>query len=427
MSDQQNLKFDTLCLHAGQEPDPTTGSRAVPLYQTTSYQFKNSDHAANLFGLREFGNIYTRIMNPTTDVLEKRVAALEGGVAGLATASGQAAETLVITTLAKAGDNIISTSSLYGGTYNLFNVSLRRLGIDTTFIKGDAPQEFARHINEKTKLLYIETIGNPEGNVPDIEAIAKVAHDHGIPLVVDNTSASPYLAQPIKWGADIVVHSTTKFIGGHGTSIGGIIIDSGKFPWNNGKFPEFTEPSPGYHGLKFYDTFGGLAFIIKARVEGLRDFGPAASPFNSWLHIQGLETLHLRVPRHGENALAVANFLKQHPKVSWVRYTGLPDHPSHESAKKYLKGGFGSIFTFGVHGGKVAGSTLINNLKLISHVANIGDAKTLIIHPATTTHEQLTLEEQIASGVTPDLLRISVGIEHVEDIIGDLGQALERL
>ena len=422
-----NYKPETLCVHGGQEPDPTTGSRAVPIYQTTSYVFKNTEHAANLFGLREFGNIYTRIMNPTADVVEKRVAALEGGVAGLLLASGQAAETLTITTLAKVGDNIVSGSSLYGGTYNLFDVTLPRFGITTKFVDSKNPQAFANAINEKTKAIYIETIGNPDGDIPDFEAISKIAHENGIPVVVDNTFASPILCNPIEWGVDIVLHSMTKFIGGHGTSIGGIIIDSGKFPWNNGKFPEFTEPSPSYHGLKFWDTFSNLSFILKARVEGLRDLGPAPSPFNAFLFLQGLETLHLRVPRHSENALIVANWLKHHPKVAWVKYAGLPEHSSHLLAKKYLKNGFGSIFTFGIKGGLEAGKTLINNVKLISHLANVADAKTLIIYPATTTHEQLSAEDQLVSGVTPDLIRISIGIENVNDIISDLELALGKI
>jgi len=422
-----DYKPETLCVHAGQQPDPTTGSRAVPIYQTTSYVFKNTDHAANLFGLREFGNIYTRIMNPTADVVEKRIAALEGGIAGLLLASGQAAETLTITTLAKQGDNIVSGSSLYGGTYNLFKVTLPRFGITTKFVDSKNPQAFAESIDGHTKALYLETIGNPEGAIPDIEAIATIAHENNIPLVIDNTFASPILCNPIKWGVDIVLHSTTKFIGGHGTSIGGVIVASGKFPWNNGKFPEFTEPSKGYHGLKFWETFGNLAFILKTRVEGLRDLGPAPSPFNAFQFLQGLETLHLRIARHNENAMKVAQWLKDHPKVAWVKYTGLPEHPSHELGKKYLTGGFGSIFTFGVKGGAEGGGKLINSVKLISHLANVADAKTLIIHPATTTHEQLSAEEQLASGVTPELVRISVGIEHVDDIIEDLDQALQTI
>lgn len=431
----RHYRFETLQLHAGQVPDPTTKSRAVPIYQTTSYNFNNAEHAANLFGLREFGNIYTRIMNPTTDVFEQRIAALEGGAAALATSSGQAAQFLAITTIAQAGENIISTSNLYGGTYNQFKVTLPRLGIGVKFVDGDDPNEFVKLIDEKTKALYIESIGNPRLNVPDFEAIAKVAHDNGIPLIVDNTfGAGGYLVRPFDFGADIVVHSATKWIGGHGTSIGGVIVDSGKFNWANGKFPVFTEPSPGYHGLKFWDVFGApgpfgnIAFIIRARVEGLRDLGAALSPFNSFLFIQGLETLSLRVERHSENALKLAQWLEKHPQVEWVSYPGLPSNPSHKLAKKYLRQGlFGSILTFGIKGGAEAGKAFVNNVKLASLLANVGDAKTLVIHPASTTHEQLSEEEQLRSGVTPDLVRVSVGIEHIEDILEDFDEALRAV
>ncbi|MBP6673492.1 MAG: O-acetylhomoserine aminocarboxypropyltransferase/cysteine synthase [Bacteroidetes bacterium] len=432
---KRNYRFETLQLHAGQQVDPTTKSRAVPIYQTTSYVFDNADHASNLFGLKEFGNIYTRIMNPTTAVFEERIAALEGGVAALATASGQAAQFLAIQTIAQAGENIISTSNLYGGTYNQFKVTFPRLGIGVKFVDGDKPEEFQKLIDDKTKAIYLETIGNPRLNIPDFEAIAKVAHDNGIPLIVDNTfGAGGYLARPIDHGADIVTHSATKWIGGHGTSIGGVIVDSGKFNWGNGKFPIFTEPSPGYHGLKFWDVFGtpgpfgNIAFAIRARVEGLRDLGAAISPFNSFLLLQGLETLSLRVERHNQNALKLAQWLEKHPLVEWVSYPGLPNHPHHALAKKYLRNGlFGSVLVFGIKGGAAAGKKFINNVKLASLLANVGDAKTLVIHPASTTHEQLNQEEQLLSGVTPDLLRVSVGIEHIEDIIEDFDEALRTV
>lgn len=428
-----NYKFETLQLHAGHEPDGTTNSRAVPIYQTTSYTFNDAEHAANLFGLKEFGNIYTRIMNPTTDVLEKRIAALEGGAAALAVSSGQAAQTLTITTIAQAGENIVSTSLLYGGTYNLFKVTLPRLGIETKFVEGDDPAEFEKLIDSKTKAIYVETIGNPRLNVPDFKALADLAHRYGIPLIVDNTfGAAGFLAQPIKYGADIVVQSATKWIGGHGTSIGGVIVDSGNFDWANGNFPVFTEPSPGYHGLKFAEVFGkdspfgNIAFIIRARVEGLRDLGPALSPFNSFLFIQGLETLSLRVERHCENALKLAQWLENDERVEWVWYPGLDSHPYHENAKKYLNGGrFGSILSFGINGGLEAGKKFINNVKLASLLANVGDAKTLVIHPASTTHQQLSDEEQKTSGVLPEQIRVSVGIEHIDDIISDFDQALK--
>lgn len=432
---QRHYRFETLQLHAGQQPDPTTKSRAVPIYQTTSYNFNNADHAANLFGLKEFGNIYTRIMNPTNDVFEQRMAALEGGVAALATSSGQSAQFLAITNIVQAGENIISTSNLYGGTYNQFKVTFPRLGINVKFVNGDTPEEFSKHIDKNTKAIYIESIGNPRLNVPDFQAIAAVAHEHGIPLIVDNTfGAGGYLIRPFEHGADIITHSATKWIGGHGTSIGGVIIDSGKFNWANGNFPIFTEPSPGYHGLKFWDVFGtpgpfgNIAFIIRARVEGLRDIGPALSPFNAFLLLQGLETLSLRIERHNENAKRLAEWLEKHPQVEWVSYPGLPNHPSHATAKKYLRNGmFGSIVTFGISGGAEAGKAFINNVTLSSLLANVGDAKTLVIHPSSTTHEQLSPEDQLSSGVTPDLIRVSVGIEHIEDIIEDFDEALRAV
>ena len=426
-------RFETLQVHAGQQPDPATGARAVPIYQTTSYTFKHAAHAANLFGLKEFGNIYTRIMNPTNDVFEQRVAALEGGVAGLATASGQAAQMLAITNIAQAGDNIVSTSNLYGGTYNQFKVTLPRLGIDVKFVDGDDPKGFAKLIDRKTKALYLESIGNPLLNVPDFAAVAKVAHDHGIALIVDNTfGAAGYLVRPIEHGADVIVESATKWIGGHGTSIGGVIVDSGKFDWGNGNYPLMTEPSPSYHGLNFNavfgkgSQFGNIAFIVRARVDGLRDQGPALSPFNGFLFLQGLETLSLRVERHCTNALELARWLSKHAQVAWVSYPGLENHPAHALAKKYLRAGFfGSVLTFGIKGGEAAGRKLIDHVKLASLLANVGDAKTLIIHPASTTHQQLSAEEQKSSGVSPDQVRVSVGIEHIEDIEADLDQALK--
>jgi O-acetylhomoserine/O-acetylserine sulfhydrylase len=432
---QPHYRFETLQLHAGQQPDPATHARAVPIYQTTSFTFDNADHAASLFGLQQFGNIYTRIMNPTTAVFEERIAALEGGVAALAVASGQAAEFLTISTIAQAGDNIVSTSLLYGGTYNLFKVTLPRLGIETRFVEGDEPGDFRGRIDSKTKALYIETISNPRLSVPDIAAIAEIAHEHGIPLIVDNTfGAGGFLCRPIDHGADIVVHSATKWIGGHGTSIGGVIVDSGKFNWANGKFPVFTEPSPGYHGLNFWETFGSkspfgnIAFIIRARVEQLRDFGPCLSPFNAFLFIQGLETLSLRAERHCENALALAHWLRAHPLVEWISYPGLSDHPSYPNAKRYLREGlYGGMLVFGIKGGREAGRRFINNLQLASLLANVGDAKTLVIHPASTTHQQLSDKEQLESGTTPDLIRVSVGLEHIEDIIADFEQALSSV
>ena len=429
----RNYKFETLQLHAGQEPDPTTGSRAVPIYQTTSYNFNDAQHAADLFGLQKFGNIYTRIMNPTNDVFEKRIAALEGGAAALATASGQAAQLLAVTTIAQAGENIVSTSLLYGGTYNQFKVTLPRLGINVKFVDGDNPDDFEKLIDLKTKALYIETIGNPRLNVPDIKKIAKLAHHHSIPLIVDNTfGAAGYLARPIDHGADIVVASATKWIGGHGTSIGGVIVDSGKFDWGNGNFPIFTEPSPGYHGLNFNEAFGkdsqfgNIAFIIRARVEGLRDLGPALSPFNAFLFLLGLETLSLRIERHGQNAIKLAKWLEQNPDIDWVWYPGLQSHPYHENAKKYLRNGlFGSILAFGIKGGIEAGKAFINNVKLASLLANVGDAKTLVIHPASTTHQQLSKSEQKEAGVLPEQVRVSVGLEHIDDIIQDFDEAIK--
>jgi O-acetylhomoserine (thiol)-lyase len=430
----ENYRFETLQVHAGQEPAPGTNARAVPIYQTTSYVFDDAEHGARLFALQEFGNIYTRIMNPTTDVFEKRIAALEGGVAALATASGQAAQFLAISTIAQAGDNIVSTSFLYGGTYNQFKVTLPRLGINVKFVEGDDPENFRQAIDEKTKALYVETIGNPQFNIPDFAALAHIAHENGIPLIVDNTfGAGGYLARPIEHGADIVVESATKWIGGHGTSIGGVIVDSGKFDWGNGKFPLFTEPSPGYHGLNFQEVFGkgsqfgNIAFIIRARVEGLRDLGAALSPFNAFLLLQGLETLSLRVERHINNALELARWLEQQEQVAWVNYPGLPNHPYHERAKKYLRHGFGGVLNFGIKGGLEAGKAFISNVKLASHLANVGDAKTLVIHPASTTHQQLSDSEQISAGVTPDLVRVSVGIEHIDDIKEDFEQAFKKV
>ena len=429
-SKETGYRFETLQVHAGQEPAPGTHARAVPIYQTSSYTFDDADHGARLFALQEFGNIYTRIMNPTTDVFEKRIAALEGGVAALATASGQAAQFLALSTILQAGDNIVSSSYLYGGTYNQFKVSFPRLGVGVKFVEGDAPASFAKLIDARTRALYVETLGNPRFNVPDYEALAKVAHDHGIPLIVDNTfGAGGYTCRPLEHGADIVVESATKWIGGHGTSIGGVIVDSGRFDWGNGNFPVFTEPAPGYHGLNFWETFGpkspfgNIAFIIRARVEGLRDFGPCLSPFNSFLFLQGLETLSLRVQREVDGALTLAKWLKTHPQVSWVNYTGLEEHPYHQRARKYLRNTFGSVFTFGIKGGQEAGKRFIDNVKLASHLANVGDAKTLVIHPNSTTHQQLSDAEQKAAGVTPDLIRVSVGIEHIEDIKEDFAEA----
>ncbi|MBT0662741.1 homocysteine synthase [Geobacter pelophilus] len=429
MSDETSYQAETLALHAGQVPDPTTNSRAVPIYQTTSYVFNDADHAARLFGLQEFGNIYTRLMNPTSDVFEKRIAALEGGVAALAVASGQSAITLAILTLAHAGDEIISATSLYGGTYNLFHYTLPTMGVTVKFVDPSDPENFRKAITPKTKLVYAETLGNPKLDTLDIESVAKIAHENGIPLIIDNTTPSPYLVQPLKHGADIVVHSATKFIGGHGTSIGGVIVDGGTFNWGNGKFPQLAEPDPSYHGINFWEALGNIAYIIKVRVQLLRDIGPAISPFNSFLFLQGLETLHLRMERHSTNALKVAEFLKCHPKVGWVNYPGLPDHPTYTLAKKYHRDGlFGALIGFGIKGGGIEeGKRFINNLKLFSLLANIGDSKSLVIHPASTTHQQLTAEEQLATGVTPDFIRLSVGTENVKDIIADLDQALAKV
>jgi O-acetylhomoserine (thiol)-lyase len=416
----------TLAVHAGQSPDPATGSRAVPIYQTTSYLFNDADHAARLFALQEFGNIYTRIMNPTTDVFEKRVAALEGGAAGLATSSGQAAETLTITTLAGAGDEIVSTTSLYGGTYNLFHYTLPRLGIVVRFVDADDFDGIRAAINEKTRAIYTETLGNPKLDISDIETLAAIAHEHKLPLVIDNTSASPALVRPIEWGADIVVNSATKFLGGHGTAIGGVIVDAGNFDWAaSGRFRDFTEPDPSYHGLSYTEAFGPLAFILKARVQGLRDTGAALAPFNAFLLLQGLETLHLRMERHSQNALAVAKHLAQHPGVEWVNFPGLESSRYYKRAQKYMPNGHGALITFGIKGGYDAGKKLINELKLFSLLANIGDAKSLVIHPASTTHQQLSLEEQASTGVTPEMVRLSVGIEDIRDILADLDRAIE--
>jgi O-acetylhomoserine (thiol)-lyase len=421
---ERPLGFNTRALHAGYDPDPTTHARAVPIYQTTSFTFDDTDHAARLFALQEFGNIYTRIMNPTTAVLEGRVASLENGVAALALSSGQAAQFLALSTIAAPGDQIVSSSTLYGGTFTQFNVTMRRLGYDFVFVEPDDPANFRKAITPKTKLLYGETISNPRSNVLDIEAIANIAHEHGIPFVVDNTMATPYVTRPIDYGADVVLHSLTKFMGGHGNSIGGIIVDSGKFPWNNGKFPQFTEPSPAYHGMKFWDTFGNISFIIKTRVEGLRDLGPCVSPFNAFLFLQGIETLGMRMDRHLENAITVAKHLETHNMVEWVKFASLPSSPYYRMAQKYTPRGAGAVFSFGVKGGYEAGKKLIDKLKIFSHLANLGDARSLVIHPASTTHQQLGMAEQQAAGVTPELVRLSVGLEDVDDLIWDLDQAL---
>jgi O-acetylhomoserine (thiol)-lyase len=427
MSDApQFTGLETLALHGGQAPDPTTGARAVPIYQTTSYQFNDTDHAARLFGLQEFGNIYTRIMNPTTDVFEKRVAALEGGVGALAYASGQAAETLSILNLAGNGDNIVASTDLYGGTYNLFRHTLPKLGITTRFVDGRDIEGFRKAIDGRTKAFFLELVGNPRLDVLDLEAIAAVAHEQGVAVIVDATTVTPYLWQPLKHGADIVLHSATKYIGGHGTSIGGVVVDGGTFDWTNGRYPEFTEPDPSYHGLVYSQALGNIAFIIKARVQGLRDIGAAISPFNSFLLLQGLETLPLRMERHSQNALAVARYLSEHSKVAWVNYPGLPSHPTYELAKKYLPKGQSGLLGFGIKGGREAGRKFIDSLQLFSHLANIGDAKSLAIHPASTTHSQLSPEEQQLTGVSDDYVRLSVGIETLDDILADLEQALGR-
>ncbi|HEX9191188.1 MAG TPA: homocysteine synthase [Candidatus Deferrimicrobiaceae bacterium] len=427
------LKPETIALHGGQKPDPATTARAVPIYQTTSYVFHDTAHAARLFGLQEFGNIYTRIMNPTTDVFEQRIAQLEGGSGALAMSSGQAAESLALLNIAHSGDEILSSASLYGGTYNLFHYTFPKLGIDVKFVDPTDPDNFRKALTKKTKAVFAETVGNPKLDTLDFQAVSKIAHDAGIPLVVDNTMPTPYLMRPFDHGADIIVHSATKFIGGHGTSIGGVVVDSGKFDWGNGNFPNYTEPDPSYHGLKFWEVFGNfpglgnVAFIIKLRVQLLRDLGPALSPFNSFLFLQGLETLHLRMERHSTNALAVAQFLEKHPNVTWVSYPGLPSHPAHALAKKYHhRGQYGAILGFGIKGGIEAGKKFIDNLKLFSHLANIGDAKSLVIHPASTTHQQLTSQERLETGVTDDFVRLSVGLEHKDDIIADLDRALRK-
>ncbi len=431
MSEPNPQQLATLAVHAGQSPDPATGARAVPIYQTTSYLFQDADHAARLFGLQEFGNIYTRIMNPTTDVFEKRVAALEGGAAALATASGQAAETLALTTLAAAGDEIVSTTSLYGGTYNLFHYTLPRLGINVRFVDADDFDGLRAAINEKTRAVYTETLGNPKLDIADIARLAEIAHENNVPLVIDNTAATPALVRPIEYGADIVVNSATKFLGGHGTSIGGVIVDAGKFDWAaSGRFKEFTEPDPSYHGLSYTQAFGPLAFILKCRIQGLRDTGASLSPFNAFLILQGIETLHLRMERHSQNALAVAKHLAQHPGVEWVNYPGLESSPYYARALKYLPTGQSALLTFGIKAGTSgsgydAGKKFIDTLKLFSLLANIGDAKSLVIHPASTTHQQLSVEEQASTGVTPELVRLSVGIEDIRDILADIDQAIE--
>jgi O-acetylhomoserine (thiol)-lyase len=418
--------FDTRCLHAGQIPDAATGSRATPIYQTAAYVFDDTEHAASLFNAQTFGNIYSRLSNPTTAMFEERMASLEGGRAALAVGSGLAAQMTALLTLLQQGDEIVSASTLYGGSYSQFDVNFRRMGISTTFVDSDDPENFRKAITKNTKVVYLETIGNPSNNLIDIQAVADIAHEAGIPLMVDNTFATPFLCKPFEHGADIIVHSATKFICGHGTSIGGVIIESGKFPWDNGNFPDMTEPSRGYHGIKFYETFGDFGFVTKCRLETLRTLGPSLSPFNSFLFLQGLETLHLRMERHVENAVAVAEHLQQHSAISWVKYAGLKDNPYHELAKKYLPKGAGSILTFGIKGGQQAGVKFIENAEMMSHLANVGDAKTLIIHPASTTHRQLNEEEQIAAGVMPDMIRISVGLESIEDILWDIDQALGK-
>lgn len=421
----EHLKTESLLLHGGQEADPTTGARAVPIYQTTSYQFRDTDHAANLFGLKESGNIYTRLMNPTTDVLERRMALIDHGIGALAVASGQSAITLALLNIARSGDEIVSMDNLYGGTYNLFHYTFKRMGIEVKFVKSNDLDALKKAITPKTRAVYAESIGNPKLDVADLEGIARIAHDKGIPFVLDNT-VSPYLLRPFDHGVDITVYSATKFIGGHGTSIGGVIVDSGKFDWGSGKFPLITEPEPSYHGLNFFEALGSQAYIIKVRLILLRDLGPALSPFNSFLFLQGLETLHLRMPRHSENALAVAGYLEKHPKVAWINYPGLTSSPEYSKVKKYLTKGAGAIIGFGIKGGDEAGKKFINSLDLVSHLANIGDAKTLAIHPATTTHQQLSRAEQLATGVTPDFIRLSIGIEHMDDIIADIEQALAK-
>ncbi len=422
---ERNFGFNTRMLHAGYQPDPTTGARAVPIYQSTSFVFEDSAHAAELFALQKFGNIYTRIMNPTTGVLEERVASLENGVAALATASGQAAQFIALASLMEAGDEMVAASTLYGGTYTQFDVSFRKLGLKVNFVEPDDPENFRKAITPKTKCLYGETISNPRGNVLDIEAVARIAHEHNIPLVIDNTFATPYLCRPIDFGADIVVHSLTKFMGGHGTSIGGIIVDGGKFPWEKGNFPQLNEPARAYHGMKFREVFGNIAYIIKARVEGLRDMGACMSPFNAFLFLQGIETLSLRMDRHVSNALVVAEFLQKHKLVNWVKYPSLPSSPYHALARKYMPKGAGAVFSFGIKGGYDAGRKFIDSVQLFSHLANVGDARSLVIHPASTTHQQLSAAEQEGAGVSPDLVRLSIGLEDLDDILWDLNQALE--
>jgi len=425
LNSNRSYGFETLSLHAGQETaDSATNARAVPIYQTSSYVFDSPEHAADLFGLRQFGNIYTRIMNPTQDAFERRIAALEGGVGALATSSGQAAETLAILNIAEAGDEIISSASLYGGTYNLFHYTLPKLGINVRFVDSRDPENFHSAFTERTKAVFAETVGNPRLDTLDIRAVADIAHEHGVPLILDNTLPTPYLVQPFKHGCDIIIHSATKFIGGHGTAIGGVIVDSGKFEWTNGRFPGLVEPDPSYHGLRFVEALGPLAYIIKARVQLLRDIGPATAPLNAWLFLQGLETLPLRMERHSQNALRIAEFLEGHPAVGWVSYPGLKSHPQYELAVKYHTHGFGAILGFGIKGGLEAGKQLIRHVELFSHLANVGDAKSLIIHPASTTHSQLTPDEQYETGVTPDFIRLSIGLETVDDLIDDLDQAL---
>jgi O-acetylhomoserine (thiol)-lyase len=424
MAEERKYGFDTRALHAGYAPDPTTHARAVPIYQSTSFTFNDSDHAASLFALKEFGNIYTRIMNPTTAVLEERVASLESGAAALATSSGQAAQVLAITSVAQAGDHIVSASTLYGGTYTQFDVSFRKFGIDVTFVEPDDPENFRKAIRPNTKALYGETISNPRGNVLDIEAVAKIGHDAGLPLIIDSTFATPYVCRPIEYGADIVVHSLTKFMGGHGNSIGGIIVDGGKFDWANGKFPQLSEPSPAYHGMKFTEVFGPIALIIRARVEGLRDLGPCMSPFNSFLFLQGIETLSLRMDRHLSSTIAVAQYLEKHPAVTWVNYASLPSSKYHAMARRYTPKGAGAVFCFGLKNGYDAGRKFVDSLKLFSHLANVGDSRSLVIHPASTTHQQLPPKDQEMAGVTPDMVRLSIGLEDLDDILWDLDQAL---
>ncbi len=423
MADRE-FGFGTLCLHAGQIPDAATASRAVPIYQTTSFVFDSADHAASLFNLQTFGNVYSRISNPTVAVFEERMAALEGGRAGLAASSGQAAQMCALLTILREGDEIVSASTLYGGTYSQFDVTFRQFGINTVFVNPDDPENFRKALSPRTRVLYAETMGNPQINVLDIEAVAKIAGEAGVPLVVDNTFASPYLCQPIRFGADIVIHSATKFIGGHGTTMGGVVVESGKFPWGNGKFPMMTEPSRGYHGVIFHETFGDFGYTMKCRMETMRTLGPVLSPFNAWMLLQGLETLHVRMERHVQNATKVAEYLVNHPRVSWVNYPGLKSSPYHKLAQKYLPKGCGSIMTFGIKGGMEAGVKFIEALQFCSHLANVGDAKTLVIHPASTTHRQLSEEEQVKAGVGPDMIRLSIGIEDVNDILWDIDQAL---